>query len=696
MKNTFQQWIARILLPIGSFATAATIPVDLPPAKDKPVKVFILAGDDNMLEPGVIEGRTPGIHEDFYPNPVPTNGEKKKHVKFSVYQGAYSADADYDKLKPELTGEVEIGDQLTKQAQQGKKGRVAVSITPFPELAMKDGTTTVLSGYFSVARAGSYVFLPGSGDSSFNQTFVEASEVYRRDVGQEMPDFIHMDLESGRRYAFRTIYFKKPGHDFRIPLTNTPGALTTVVEENPRYAFLKDAAGQWTKRNDVALYDAQSIHNNTKAPAHFLQVGDISYGGEKVYNAIGPALTFGHVMGNHFDEPVLLLRFATRDHGFTPGARSLGHDYRPPSSGGSPDLDGSWDVIHFNWGVWDATYRETNAKFYKGRHTTSVEDYEKNLRQLVARMKQTGATLIWASTTTVWEGEPGKPNGDEIAYNAVAAKVMQENGVIIDDLHAESIRLGFPKNTNVHSVGNLAPKVTDTILSAMAARKQNTKPLPRVLMIGDSITGSYIVQVTANLDGKAFVCKNPGNGEDTWNGVAKIDEWLDLKRYLLNGQEYLELINGVNDAMANLDRVCPGFEGQGAELAGFVWFQGLSDSRSDAMANDYEKNLTHFITDVRRDLKAPDLPFVVAALGHADEPNVGKNPKIIHDAQMAIGNAEKYPQFKGNVISVDTRPFFRPPAKSPGGRPQYYYGNAETFLEIGEALARALIGPAVK
>ena len=40
---------------------------------------------------------------------------------------------------------------------------------------------------------------------------------------------------------------------------------------------------------------------------------------------------------------------------------------------------------------------------------------------------------------------------------------MKENGVIIDDLNAEVRRQGLPKTTNVHDVGNLAPKVTETI-----------------------------------------------------------------------------------------------------------------------------------------------------------------------------------------------------------------------------------------
>jgi len=74
-------------------------------------------------------------------------------------------------------------------------------------------------------------------------------------------------------------------------------------------------------------------------------------------------------------------------------------------------------------------------------------------------------------------------------------------------------------------------------------RKKLTKPLPRVLFIGDSITGTYWNKVSSNLDGKAVIFKNPGNGEDTWNGLERMDEWLDLKQYLLNGQEYLELVH---------------------------------------------------------------------------------------------------------------------------------------------------------
>ena len=103
-----------------------------------------------------------------------------------------------------------------------------------------------------------------------------------------------------------------------------------------------------------------------------------------------------------------------------------------------------WDVIHFNWGLWDLCYRNPQSKNQgqrdkvNGKLSTSLVDYEKNLETLVLQLKATGATLIWASTTMVPEGEAGRFTGDEVNYNAVAERVMKKYGVQIDDLYATS------------------------------------------------------------------------------------------------------------------------------------------------------------------------------------------------------------------------------------------------------------------
>lgn len=104
--------------------------------------------------------------------------------------------------------------------------------------------------------------------------------------------------------------------------------------------------------------------------------------------------------------------------------------------------DGKWDVIHFNWGLWDLCYRNPESKTQgnrdkvNGKQSVPTAEYEANLERLVERLKKTGATLVWASTTVVPEGEAGRVVGDELKYNAAAERVMKKHGVQIDDLHA--------------------------------------------------------------------------------------------------------------------------------------------------------------------------------------------------------------------------------------------------------------------
>lgn len=486
-----------------------------------------------------------------------------------------------------------------------------------------------------------------------------------------------------------------PGGARLIPVPHekaeaTPGMLPHVLKQNARYAFLRNPEGTWSVRDDVAFYDAHPLSNNTRTPASLLSL-PTDPADPRGYG-VGVERMFGHVLGEANADPVLLIRFATKHPiWFRRGSRSLGYDYLPPSGGGGLDLNGGWDVIHFNHGVWDQQYLDTKnpgkrAAPDSGIIRTSIEEYEKNLRAIVARLKQTEATLIWAHTTPILEGSPPGYVGGEMVdqYNAIAAKVMKENGVIINDLNAECRRMGKPKVADVHDVGNLAPKVTEVVLEALKNRKNPSRPLPRVLFIGDSITGSYWEGVKTNLDGKAFVAKNPGNGEHSGTGARMVDSWVDLKQYLLNGQEYLELIDSVKTALADFDRYCPPFAGRTPELAGFVWFQGIADNQSPAFTAAYSNNLAALVRDVRKDLAKPDLPFVIAALGQYDG-KMTEPQRTIHEAQMNVATALP------GVASIDTTPFLFPAEKSPGGREGDLSGHAESFLLIGEAMGKAMI-----
>ncbi|MGJ8634334.1 MAG: SGNH/GDSL hydrolase family protein [Luteolibacter sp.] len=105
-----------------------------------------------------------------------------------------------------------------------------------------------------------------------------------------------------------------------------------------------------------------------------------------------------------------------------------------------------WDVIHFNWGLWDLCYRNPTSKNQGNRDklngvlTTTLEEYGLSLEKIVARLKETEATLIWCATTPVPEFELGRKLGDDIRYNKVAEEVMKGNGVAINDLHTHALQ----------------------------------------------------------------------------------------------------------------------------------------------------------------------------------------------------------------------------------------------------------------
>jgi len=153
--------------------------------------------------------------------------------------------------------------------------------------------------------------------------------------------------------------------------------------------------------------------------------------------------------------------------------------------------DTRWDLIHFNWGLWDLCYRHPQSKEQGGRDkvrgklTTTPKDYERNLEKLAARLKATGAKLIWANITVVPEGEAGRFVGDDIKYNAIAARVMERHHIPVNDLHRTS--KSFPPELfsgpgDVHFTAEgsakLARQVAKCISNALEARKQPIRRTP--------------------------------------------------------------------------------------------------------------------------------------------------------------------------------------------------------------------------
>ena len=167
------------------------------------------------------------------------------------------------------------------------------------------------------------------------------------------------------------------------------------------------------------------------------------------------------------------------------------------------------------------------------------------------------------------------------------------------------------------------------------------------------------------------------------------------------GALYREMLKEVRETLANLGEHFAGYRGQGFEIAGFVYFSGWNDMLE---ANPfYEKQLANLIRDVRRDLKAPNLPFVIGQLGvDPDSVQPGSNDGNFRVAQAA---AARLPEFKGNVKLVETDPFWDREAhavlkqqnrkdewdKVASDAGYHYLGSAKTFCAIGKAFGEAMI-----
>ena len=118
-----------------------------------------------------------------------------------------------------------------------------------------------------------------------------------------------------------------------------------------------------------------------------------------------------------------------------------------PSTAGLVSLDKvlgdkTWNIIHFNWGLHDMTWQ-----FKMTQEDRGIKQYAARLEQLVLRLKKTGATLIWA-TTTPWcpetYGYVKQRYKKELRFSAeeekqwkeAALAVMKKHNIPINDLHA--------------------------------------------------------------------------------------------------------------------------------------------------------------------------------------------------------------------------------------------------------------------
>jgi len=150
------------------------------------------------------------------------------------------------------------------------------------------------------------------------------------------------------------------------------------------------------------------------------------------------------------------------------------------------------------------------------------------------------------------------------------------------------------------------------------------------------------------------------------------------------GKQYDDDTADAKKVLADLEKHYPGATKY--EVAGFFFWQGEKDGGNAVHASHYEQNLVQFIKQLRKDFKAPDAKFVLATLGEAKKGSEGNGGKVLNAQLTVDGSSGKYPEFKGNVATVYTNPL------SLGGSGNSHYGgNAETYMNVGEAMGQAMV-----
>lgn len=148
------------------------------------------------------------------------------------------------------------------------------------------------------------------------------------------------------------------------------------------------------------------------------------------------------------------------------------------ASGLKGHWDFEWDAVHFNVGLHDLKYT-ANGKLDKknGIQVTPPEQYEQQLREVIKYFRRIAprATLIFAATTPVPKGEPGRIAGDAARYNAIAVRVLKDYpDVRFNDLHAfvtpqHSQWMSAPGNVHYNQTGSeaLGKQVAEVIMTAL-------------------------------------------------------------------------------------------------------------------------------------------------------------------------------------------------------------------------------------
>ena len=173
-----------------------------------------------------------------------------------------------------------------------------------------------------------------------------------------------------------------------------------------------------------------------------------------------------------------------------------------------------------------------------------------------------------------------------------------------------------------------------------------------------------------------------------WGGKSLAEDFRPPSLDGETGLYYTKLLEHTENVLRQADQFFPQLKGRTFLLEGFGWHQGWNDRINQSFNDSYEHNMIQFIKDIRQDLKAPSLPFVIAETGMSGLEEQHPRALSLMNAQKAATN---HPEFNGNVTFVPTRDLYRPAEDSPSHQAYHWNNNAETYYLLGKHMGEAML-----
>ncbi|MCP4377661.1 MAG: sialate O-acetylesterase [bacterium] len=142
------------------------------------------------------------------------------------------------------------------------------------------------------------------------------------------------------------------------------------------------------------------------------------------------------------------------------------------------------------------------------------------------------------------------------------------------------------------------------------------------------------------------------------------------------GKKYKAVLSETKDVLDNLKKYFPGIKSKEYEIAGFFWHQGWNDGCVKSFAKEYETNMVNFVNDMRKDLKVPNLPFIIATSGMG-----GRGGNVVSAQLKAAKKLD-------NCYAVDTIRFR---GNRVGRQISHWLNCANSYAKIGHFSAKAMI-----